>query len=257
MLSLDQIKKKLRTLIVKEPGQVFEAIKTEVPLRSKKMEMLMLLQGRYEDLVRKAQKGIISSTDQSVETSQIREQLLLWIDSLEEKDLRVETVEAKKRKSHSLGVLLTVLLLAVLMSSVWYWQPFGSKEKEVPTGLDTVETATVQPADVPESSPSIPDQNSTTPQEKPSVAERPVEATKNEPKTAPAIQLKINVLPLWIDSDIMVDGERVEPLERVGTYISLALSPGTHKVRLVSGQVQCEKNILVREGMATLPFVCD
>ena len=42
--SLDQTKNKLRTLIIEEPGQVFEAVKEHIPAASKKMKTLMLLQ---------------------------------------------------------------------------------------------------------------------------------------------------------------------------------------------------------------------
>lgn len=251
MPSLDQTKKNLRTLIVKEPAQVFEAVKAQIPVRSKKMETLILLEGRYQDLLSKVQKGVIASADQSLETNRIREQLLLWINDLEEKDLVTKDIFSKKSRPYSLLILLAILMGVALIWAAWRLQPFGSMEKKIAT--DTVATTALQPA----SSPEIPQEDSNRPTEDKTVAEPVKEVAKDQPRSPKTVNVKINVLPLWKDSDIMVDGKVVEPLERTGTYITLALSSGPHKIQLISGPEQCEKNVLIREEGTVIPFVCD
>ena len=251
MLSLEQTKKKLRTLITNDPAQVFEAVKTQIPEASKKMKMLMLLEGRYKDLLNKVQKGVIASEDQSLETNRIREQLLLWIDNLEKKDLVTEDARSKKSKPYPLLVLLAVLMVIALIWAVWRLQPFGAMEKNVTTDPDTVAMTTLQPV----SSPEILQEDSSRQTNDKQVAEPVKEVAKYQPQSPKTVSVKINVLPLWKDSDIVVDGKAVEPLERVGTYITLALSPGPHKIRLISGPEQCEKNILIREEGAVIPFI--
>lgn len=253
MLSLDQTKKELRALIIEKPDQVFKAIKTNIPVAPKKMKMLMLLQGRYKDLINKEQKGVISFADQSLENNRIREQLLLWVDKLEEKDLVKEEGHSKKRKQYPLVALLTTLILITLIWAIWYLQPFGSMEKKVITDQDTAETRSSQPV----SSPTIPLEDSSQALLNKTVDKPVKEVAKDQPKSQQNVHLKINVTSLWKDSDIMVDGKVVEPVERLGTYITLALSPGAHKIRLISGQDQCEKNIRVRKEGETILFNCD
>lgn len=253
MLSLDQTKKELRALIIEKPDQVFKAIQTGIPVAPKKMEILMLLQGRYKDLIKKEQKGVISFADQSLETNQIREQLLLWIDKLEEKDLLREEGHSKKKNPYPLMILLTTLIMITLVWAIWYLQPFGVMGKKVITDQDTVETTSPQPV----LSPVITKEDSSQALLNKTVDKSVKEVAKDQSKSQQNIHFKINVLSLWKDSNIMVDGKEVEAVERLGTYITLALSPGTHKIRLISGEDQCEKNILVREEGAPIPFVCD
>lgn len=253
MLSLDQIKNNLRTLIIEAPDQVFEAVKAQIPEASKKMKTLLLLEGRYKDLVNKVQKGVIASEDQSLETNRIREQLLLWIDNLEEKDLVTKEVRSKKSKPYPLVILLAIVMVVTLIWAAWHLQPFGPMEKNVTTDLDTVEMPVLQPA----SSPEILREDSSRQTDKKALAEPVMEVAKDQAESPKAVNVKIEVPAFWMDSDIKVDGKGVEPLERVGTYITLALSLGSHKILLISGQDQCEKNVWIREEGAVIPFVCD
>jgi hypothetical protein len=249
MLSMDQIKNDLRALIIEAPDRVFAAAKAQIPETSKKMKTLMLLEGRYKDLLNKVQKGVIASEDQSLEINRIREQLLLWIEDLEEKDLVTKDVRSKKSKPYPLLILLALMAVVALIWAAWYLQPFGSMEKK----LDTAETTASHPAPSPE----ILEDGSSGQTDKKALDGPVREVAKDQAESTKAVHVKLEVLPLWKDSDIIADGKAVEPLERVGTYITLALSPGSHKIRLVSGQDRCEKNIMVREEGAVIPFVCD
>lgn len=174
-----------------------------------------------------------------------------------EKDQETVEVGSKGKKPHPFFISLTIVIVFAMIWTVWYFKPFGAEERKVGMDSDTVKTETLMPVDLSVVPPEIPQENSKQNQKDQTIAESIPESANDEPQSAQAVNLIINVLPLWKDSDIMVDGEAVEPLERVGTYITLALSLGSHKIRLLSGQDQCEKNILVREEGQRIPFVCD
>lgn len=179
------------------------------------------------------------------------------VDGFKEEDPETEGIDSIKRKPHPFFILLTILMVVAMIWAAWYFKPFGLMESNVSSSPDTLETSTLPPVDLSVVPPEITEENGRQDPKDQAIAESIPETVKEEPEAVPTVKLKINVLPLWKDSDIMVDGMVVEPLERVGTYITLALSLGPHKIRLQSGEDQCEKNILVREEGQRIPFVCD
>ena len=177
----------------------------------------------------------------------------LRVNEVEGKDLVTKDIHSKKSRPYSWLILLAILMVVALSWAAWRLQPFGSMAKKVTTGPDTVTMTALQPA----SSAEISQEDSSRQTDDKTVAEPVKRVAKDQPQSPKTVNVKIEVLPLWMDSDIMVDGKPLEPLERVGTYITLALSSGRHKIQLISGAERCEKNILIREGVAVIPFVCD
>lgn len=255
MLSPDQVKNKLRALLIEGSDQVFAAAKVHIPASSKKMKALILLEGRHQDLLRQVQNGVISTEGQSLETNRIREQLLFWIDDLEEKDLESKPVPAKKRQLNLVLLLPAIFLMLALLWFVWSRQWSGPGEKQLTMDPDTVSTPVVGLTD----SMDVVQQDST--REK-SVEDtgsigQIVESIQQAPPPPKMVEIHISVSALWKDSDILVDGQMVEPVKRVANYIRLALSVGDHKIQLRSVAGECEDNVRVREEEQVIPFVCD
>jgi hypothetical protein len=260
MLSFDQIKQHLRSLIAEELTKVFEEVKAHLPQNSKKLDTLLLLEGRYADLLKKAQRGVLSDEEQRLETNRIREQLLGWINGLEEKDFEESGDQNNSKKlRHSLLLLLFVFIVAAVIWGPSVIKQFDAKDVENTLDLDTLSienTSDDSVSQIPKATIEPPINKNQQENEK-GTSSQSSENGKDHPKEIPPVEIQLLVDALWKDSKILANKQLIEPLRRVGNILFLDLSPGSYEIQLISGENRCTDRIQVPQGGGRITISCE
>ncbi|MDX1942459.1 MAG: hypothetical protein SFU99_17985 [Saprospiraceae bacterium] len=87
--TLDALKSKLRRLVPESIADAIAELKKALPDFSPKYNPLILLESRLNDANLKNVQNLLSDAELQIEYNQIRADLLLLIDSLEERDFQM------------------------------------------------------------------------------------------------------------------------------------------------------------------------
>ena len=103
--TLKQRKQKLKNLFAAGIDVVLKTLKQDLPETSVRYNELVILEARYREHHGKMMRGVISNDEAILETNKIREAILTFIDSLEEKDFQ-EGAQQVNKKGHRTGKIL-------------------------------------------------------------------------------------------------------------------------------------------------------
>lgn len=257
MIPIDEFKRRLSRALKQTLPEVFELAEKQLPEGSKKRESLLLLQARYADLQQKTVRGVISRDEASLETNRIREQLLLWIDSLKATDLQENGPGQIGRRPASLLIIGAALFLGAIFLTVRLMLPADPIEVSEKSTADSLSNAKVLDTSGQEEARDRLMQKSPQPPETVAGIKDEQHNSTAEKTNRRTFAINIQVLPLWMDSEIEVDGRRVEPLGRIGNILQLALPAGNHKIRLTAGEAVCEKNVNIQTEGQRFALNCE